>query len=91
MIRLAHFSDIHVEACAHWTLRDWFSKRLTSWTFLRLLGRGARFRHTDRILSALRTDLRERQFDRAIFSGDATALGFEEELGSARRHFSDSR
>ena len=83
MIRLAHFSDIHVEARSRWNLRDWFSKRLTSWINLRLLGRGQRFRHSDRVLAALRSELRERCFDRVIFSGDATALGFEEELTQA--------
>ena len=83
MIRLAHFSDIHVETPSRWHWRDWFSKRLTSWANLRLLGRGERFRDADRVLTALRAELRERRFDHAVFSGDATALGFEEESARA--------
>jgi 3',5'-cyclic AMP phosphodiesterase CpdA len=83
MIRLAHFSDIHVEARSRWAAGDWLSKRLTSWMNLRLLGRGARFRDAGRVLAALRADLRRRQFDHAVFSGDATALGFEEESARA--------
>jgi 3',5'-cyclic AMP phosphodiesterase CpdA len=83
MIRLAHFSDIHVEACARWTLRDWVDKRFTSWLNLRLLGRGKRFRQTDQVLAALRAEWRARRFDRIVFSGDATALGFEEESSRA--------
>jgi 3',5'-cyclic AMP phosphodiesterase CpdA len=83
MIRLAHFSDIHVEARAHWTARDWLGKRLTAWLNLRLLGRGRRFRDCDRVLAALRSELRDRHFDRVVFSGDATALGFEEESARA--------
>jgi 3',5'-cyclic AMP phosphodiesterase CpdA len=83
MIRLAHFSDIHVEARSRWTVRDWFSKRLTSWLNLRLLGRGRRFHDADRVLAALRADWRERGFDRVVFSGDATSLGFAEESARA--------
>jgi 3',5'-cyclic AMP phosphodiesterase CpdA len=83
-IRLAHFSDIHVTApaCA-WRPADWFSKRLTSWVNLRLLGRGHRFRHADQVLQALAAELRAGPFDRILFSGDATALGFEEEVARA--------
>ncbi len=83
MIRLAHFSDIHVEARSRWRLRDCFNKRLTSWLNLRLMGRGRRFRDAERVLAALRVELGEGRFDRVIFSGDATALGFEEESARA--------
>jgi 3',5'-cyclic AMP phosphodiesterase CpdA len=84
VIHLAHFSDIHVSApaCA-WRRRDWFNKRMSAWINLRLLGRGKRFRHTDRILTALRGELQQRSFDRVVFSGDATAMGFEEEVRKA--------
>jgi 3',5'-cyclic AMP phosphodiesterase CpdA len=84
VVRLAHFSDIHVTAPACvWRARDYFSKRLSSWANLRLLGRGARFRRTEQVLSALAADLRQRRHDRLVFSGDATALGFEEEVARA--------
>src|SRR5262245_1048597 len=83
-VRLAHFSDIHVTArdCA-WRRPDWFNKRLSAWVNLRVLGRGRRFRHTDRVLTALTEDLRQRGYHRLLFSGDATALGFEEEMARA--------
>jgi 3',5'-cyclic AMP phosphodiesterase CpdA len=82
-VRLAHLSDIHVTAPAVWRPRDWLSKRLTSWANLRLLGRGRRFAHAERVVEALAEDLRRRGCDRVLFSGDATALGFEEEMARA--------
>jgi 3',5'-cyclic AMP phosphodiesterase CpdA len=83
-IRLAHISDIHVmaEGC-RWQADDWFSKRLAAWLNLRLLGRGARFRQADVVLAALAEELRQRRPDHVVFSGDATALGFEEEMARA--------
>ena len=84
IVRLAHFSDIHVTAPAcSWRLRDWFNKRMSAWINLHVLGRGKHFRHTDRILPALRNELKQRNFHRVVFSGDATALGFEEEMRRA--------
>ena len=83
LVRLAHFSDIHVVASARWRLGDVFSKRLATWANLRLLGRAARFRETTRVLDALRADLAERDFDHLVFSGDATAMGFEVEIAHA--------
>jgi 3',5'-cyclic AMP phosphodiesterase CpdA len=84
MLRLAHFSDIHVTAPGvRWRPRDWFNKRMSAWLNLRVLGRGLRFRHTDAILAALRDDLRAQRVDHIIFSGDATALGFAEETARA--------
>jgi 3',5'-cyclic AMP phosphodiesterase CpdA len=84
IIRLAHFSDIHVTApgCS-WRLGDWLNKRMAAWLNLHLLGRGKNFLHSERILTALRRELRQRNFDHLIFSGDATALGFEEEMRRA--------
>ncbi len=84
IIRLAHFSDIHVTApgCS-WRLGDWLNKRMAAWLNLHLLGRGKNFLHSERILTALRHELRQRNFDHLIFSGDATALGFEEEMRRA--------
>src|SRR5438105_12604155 len=84
MIRLAHISDIHVTAArVLWPRRDWFNKRMSAWINLRLLGRGARFAHTETILQALWDDLREQHVDHVIFSGDATALGLAEETARA--------
>jgi 3',5'-cyclic AMP phosphodiesterase CpdA len=56
---------------------------MSAWINLHVLGRGKHFRHTERILTALGTELKQRSFHHAIFSGDATALGFEEEMRKA--------
>jgi 3',5'-cyclic AMP phosphodiesterase CpdA len=83
-VRLAHFSDVHVAVRdSRWRKRDWFNKRMSAWVNLRVLGRGYRFRHGERVLSALANDRRHRGYDRLLFSGDATALGFEEEVARA--------
>jgi 3',5'-cyclic AMP phosphodiesterase CpdA len=83
-VRFAHISDIHITARrCRWHRADWVTKRLTSWFNLRFLGRGAHFRHADQVLTALVEELHERRPDRVIFSGDATALGFEEEFARA--------
>jgi 3',5'-cyclic AMP phosphodiesterase CpdA len=82
-VRLAHLSDVHVSVRSAWRPRDWFSKRLSSWVNLRLLGRGKSFALAERVLTALREELCQRGCDRVLFSGDATALGFEEEVARA--------
>ena len=83
-LRLAHLSDVHVGAprCA-WRTRDWLDKRLATWFNLRVLGRGRRFRRADEVLAVLQADLDARGCDRVVFSGDATAMGFEEEFARA--------
>jgi 3',5'-cyclic AMP phosphodiesterase CpdA len=83
-IRLVHLSDIHITARSfRWFPEDWFNKRLPAWLNLRWLGRGRRFANAERVLAALVDELRRRPPDRIVFSGDATALGFEEELEQA--------
>jgi 3',5'-cyclic AMP phosphodiesterase CpdA len=84
VVRLAHLSDVHITARPlGWRRRDWFSKRFTGWMNFRLLGRAFRFRRADAVLAAIRADLERRRPDRVIFSGDATALGFEAEFARA--------
>jgi 3',5'-cyclic AMP phosphodiesterase CpdA len=84
MIRLAHFSDIHVSTLLlGWKLHDWFTKRLTSWLNHRVLGRARRFTLAQTIVARLADHLRERGTDHLVFSGDATALGFESEFRRA--------
>jgi 3',5'-cyclic AMP phosphodiesterase CpdA len=84
MIRLAHFSDIHLSSTQlDWKLEDWFSKRLTSWVNHRFLGRARRFALAEDIVARLMDDLLERAVDHLVFSGDATALGFESEIRRA--------
>jgi 3',5'-cyclic AMP phosphodiesterase CpdA len=83
-VRLAHVSDIHVTAPGYsWRREDWLNKRLTAWINLRLLGRGFRFRQGETVLAALAAELDRRPPDHLVFSGDATALGFEEEVAHA--------
>jgi 3',5'-cyclic AMP phosphodiesterase CpdA len=84
MIRLAHFSDIHITAWPlGWSWRDRFTKRYLGWVNFRWLGRRFRFRQADEVLRALMVDLKGRSVDRVVFSGDATALGFEAEFQRA--------
>lgn len=81
MIRLAHLSDIHISARQlEWRVQDFLNKRIAGWINHRWLGRRFRFRHGERVLRSLSRDLAERRPDHVIFSGDATALGFESEL-----------
>jgi 3',5'-cyclic AMP phosphodiesterase CpdA len=83
-VRLAHFSDLHLTSRPlGWTRRDWLTKRVTGWLNLRVFGRGYRFRHSLAVARALARDLAQRKPDRAIFSGDATMLGFESEYALA--------
>jgi hypothetical protein len=56
---------------------------LSAWINLRILGRGYRFRRTDHVLSVLSDELQSGGFDRILFSGDASAMGFEEEVTRA--------
>jgi 3',5'-cyclic AMP phosphodiesterase CpdA len=83
-IRLAHFSDVHLTAKPlGWRGADWIGKRLSGWMNLSLLGRGSRFARADEVVATLMAELRQSPPDRVIFSGDATALGFEAELARA--------
>jgi 3',5'-cyclic AMP phosphodiesterase CpdA len=86
MIRLAHFSDVHLTSpMLGWRARDLFGKRTTGWVNVRLLGRGKRFRFADMVVDALRTEFRERNFDRLVFSGDATTMAFDSEVDAAAK------
>src|SRR5579872_1248068 len=85
VVRLAHFSDIHVMARGSWRAADLFNKRFSAWINLRVLGRARHFRQAEEVLAALVEELRTRAFDRIVFSGDASALGFEEEVARAAK------
>jgi 3',5'-cyclic AMP phosphodiesterase CpdA len=83
-VHLVHVSDIHVTAAElGWKPRDWLSKRLTGWLNLRYLSRGRHFSRADEVMIALSEELGQRPPDHVVFSGDATALGFEAELSRA--------
>lgn len=86
MLRLAHFSDVHLTAKPlGWRRRDFASKKVPGWMNVKLLGRGARFKHAPRVVEALRDEIAARGFDHLIFSGDATKLAFENEFANAAR------
>lgn len=70
-----------------WQTTDWFNKRLSAWINLRWLGRGRRFRDAEAVLSVLVKEVRERNVDHIVFSGDASALGFESEIQVAANLF----
>jgi 3',5'-cyclic AMP phosphodiesterase CpdA len=80
MVRLAHISDLHLTATPlGWQARDWLTKR--AFTRLNLfLRRGHHFGRAEHVLTSLAQELQTRQIDHVVFSGDATALGFEAEL-----------
>jgi hypothetical protein len=62
MVRLAHFSDVHVTARAlEWQIQDYLNKRFAGWVNFRWLGRRRRFRHADKVLKKLIHDIRERR------------------------------
>jgi len=81
MIRLAHYSDIHLtQHPLGWTVRDVISKKMPGWVNVKLLGRGRRFRHAPQVAQVLMNDLASRGFDHIVFSGDATTLAFPSEF-----------
>ncbi|QJW96646.1 metallophosphoesterase family protein [Frigoriglobus tundricola] len=83
-IRLAHFSDVHLTVRPlGWRVRDVFNKRLTGWANVTVRGRGATFKHANDVTAALRRELATGHFDRLVFSGDATTLGFPAEMTAA--------
>ncbi len=85
-VRLVHFSDIHLAAPSPgWRASDWFNKRLAGWLNLAVLGRASLFTRADEVTAALMAELRRDPPDRVIFSGDATALGFEAEVAWAAK------
>lgn len=81
MIKLAHFSDVHLTSPnLGWKARDLLGKRASGWVNVQMLGRGHRFRHANTVIDALLREFRERPFDHLIFSGDATTMAFDSEM-----------
>jgi 3',5'-cyclic AMP phosphodiesterase CpdA len=86
MLRLAHFSDVHLTSPKlGWQVRDVFGKRATGWVNVRFLGRGRRFQHANAVVEVLLKELRERNYDHVVFSGDATTMAFDSEMTEAAR------
>ncbi|GIW78240.1 MAG: hypothetical protein KatS3mg105_0047 [Gemmatales bacterium] len=85
-ITIAHVSDVHITAHPlGWRLRDWFNKRFPGWLNFQFLGRRWRFRRANEVLAALSADLKSRPLQHVVFSGDATAMGFEAEFAAAAK------
>jgi 3',5'-cyclic AMP phosphodiesterase CpdA len=79
-VRLGHFSDLHLTTSPlRWRPSDWLTKRVTGWLNARLLPRFFRFRYAEDAVRALVADLGAADLNHAIFSGDASTLGFEAE------------
>jgi 3',5'-cyclic AMP phosphodiesterase CpdA len=86
VLRLAQFSDLHLTTSPlGWRPRDWLTKRVTGLLNARLLPRFFRFRHAEEAARAMSEDLSAAGVNHAIFSGDASTLGFEAEC----RHAAD--
>ncbi|MCS7269614.1 MAG: metallophosphoesterase [Gemmataceae bacterium] len=84
MIRLIHFSDIHLTVRPlGWSWRDCFNKRVFGWLNVHMLGRGRRFAQAPRIVQRLRDEILARQPEGVIFSGDASHFGFAAEISEA--------
>lgn len=83
--RMAHFSDIHLTAPR---LRlgplDWFGKRGTGWLNHRYR-RKKHFSDASTVAAGLVADVRARQYDHVVFSGDATTLGLRSEFDEVTR------
>ena len=61
MVRLAHFSDVHLTSPRlGWRVRDVFGKRASGWVNVKILGRGKRFRNANAVVESLLREFRER-------------------------------
>lgn len=79
-----HFSDIHISSARFpWKPRNLFSKSFAAWINLRILGRRKHFEHSASLLIALQKDILQQNPDGLVFSGDASAMGFENEIEDA--------
>lgn len=84
MIKLAHFSDVHLTSPRlGWRVRDMFGKRASGWVNVKFLGRGTRFQHANAVVDALLREFHERPLDQLVFSGDATTMAFDNEMTEA--------
>ena len=83
MIRILHFSDVHVDTLLSAVpARDWLGKRLVG-GLNHLLRRRARFGRSREKLTALAAFADAEAVDHAICTGDYTMLGTEVELAAA--------
>jgi 3',5'-cyclic AMP phosphodiesterase CpdA len=83
-IRLFHISDIHIALDKPgWRANDWFNKRVPGWINARYFGRGKQFENAGRVIERFAEEVRRERPDCLIFSGDASGLGFENEMAHA--------
>ena len=88
-MRLAHFSDLHLTINPlKLGLRDWFGKRATGYLNAKT-GRKKHFREALPLTQALLQDIKARQVDHILFTGDATTLGMPEEFSLVKSVFGD--
>ncbi|MGL4423129.1 MAG: metallophosphoesterase family protein [Gemmataceae bacterium] len=85
-VQLAHFSDVHT-LVGHWPGRPrrWFSKELTGYVNLHLLGRARRFKLSNTLTQTLIRQLPALAPDGWLFSGDASMIGLPCELQQAAK------
>ncbi len=84
MIRVLHFSDVHVvEGFSGTPIREFVNKRVIGFAN-HALRRGVRFEQAPMKLRALTDFMREQSVDLSICTGDYTALGTHRELNFAR-------
>ena len=81
MFRLAHVTDLHVRNFAGARVRDFFGKRAIGALNLALVRRR---KHRMEMLAALGEDLRTRQYDHLVVSGDLGNLSLLSEWREAR-------
>jgi 3',5'-cyclic AMP phosphodiesterase CpdA len=81
MFRLGHLSDVHLGPVPHLRLRDYASKRLVGYHNWRRSRSGAL---TSETLDRLVDDLRARDPDHIVITGDLTNIAMEEEFENAR-------
>jgi 3',5'-cyclic AMP phosphodiesterase CpdA len=80
-VRLLHFSDIHLPPRRMgWRLREVFSKCITGWVNMRVLGRARRFGQAQAVLTQLFAHIQQAAPDGLLFTGDATHLAFRSEF-----------
>ncbi|MFC1707038.1 metallophosphoesterase family protein [Planctomycetota bacterium] len=84
MVRIAHFSDIHVTADPSGVrFTDLLSKRFAGWLNLRLFRRHMRFRDALSVLRAFVVDVAAQETDLMVFTGDVTSLSLKQEYSRA--------
>jgi 3',5'-cyclic AMP phosphodiesterase CpdA len=81
MFRLAHLTDPHVGPLPRVRLRQLMSKRFTGWLNWH---RGRQGSHDMEILAALVSDMREREPDHIVCTGDVCNIGLPSEWATSR-------